>query len=917
MDEFVWLAVVVIAFPVMTLVAFVLALQHRTRLRLLETRLAALEIALARASARPAAMPAPPLAATPDAPGPSGLEPAPPSPDLAGSERAPEIAAPPVSEPAPVPPSPPKTSAPAEPAFSSSTPPPIAPAPARRLDLARLKENFGGFEEKIGARWSVWVGALALALGGVFLVRFAVEQNLIGPKARIGLGLLLAAGLLAGGEALRRLDRRQGFAGLPAASVPSLLTAVGTMTAFGSLYAAYEIYGLLSPQLAFALLGLTGVATVFAALLHGPALAALGFAGAGLTPLLVSSDTPNAWGVAILVMTVGAAALVVARLRLWRWLAVLALAGMAAWGGVLLAFAVPQAVPAAGMMGLGVLILTAVLLTSGHLYGPPEGSGLDLIATLGAALALALATAAAVEGEGLAPLVLLVLTALGALLIAWRAEAASFAAAAVALAVPVKLAAWTFPPVAGSALAPAGPLAGVAPSPPGLALGLFVAYGGLMGALLLVASVLGARRVERARFGLGWALAGTAGPLLLLVAASARLAELERSFAFAALALALAALHTLAAEALTRARRIPVAAAFAAGAVVGLALGLAFALEKGWLTVGLALAALGVAWVSTRRPLPGLRPLAAGLGLVVLGRIGWDPTIAGAQLGTTPVLNWLLWGYGVPALAFAAAARLLAPGGDDWSRRVLESLALVFAVLLAALEVRHLAHGGDITALDTRLFELGLLAAVYAAYAVGLSRLAAITGRWLYRLFSDLVAVLAAFCALGALTEGNPLLTGEAVGGLVFNDLLVAYALPAALMLAFAATQPAQRARVRLAAVALGLALALFYVTLEVSRAFQGPVLAPEAISAAEWYAISAAWLGFGIALLGLGLWRDSRALRLASAAVVGATVVKVFVSDMADLEGVLRALSFIGLGVVLVAMGWLYQRLLARKPRS
>ena len=34
----------------------------------------------------------------------------------------------------------------------------------------------------------------------------------------------------------------------------------------------------------------------------------------------------------------------------------------------------------------------------------------------------------------------------------------------------------------------------------------------------------------------------------------------------------------------------------------------------------------------------------------------------------------------------------------------------------------------------------------------------------------------------------------------------------------------------------------------------------------------------------------------------------------MADLEGMLRALSFIGLGVVLVGIGWLYQRLLVRR---
>jgi uncharacterized membrane protein len=38
-------------------------------------------------------------------------------------------------------------------------------------------------------------------------------------------------------------------------------------------------------------------------------------------------------------------------------------------------------------------------------------------------------------------------------------------------------------------------------------------------------------------------------------------------------------------------------------------------------------------------------------------------------------------------------------------------------------------------------------------------------------------------------------------------------------------------------------------------------------------------------------------------------------VLDLANLEGVMRALSFIGLGLVLIGIGLVYQRLLARRP--
>jgi len=49
----------------------------------------------------------------------------------------------------------------------------------------------------------------------------------------------------------------------------------------------------------------------------------------------------------------------------------------------------------------------------------------------------------------------------------------------------------------------------------------------------------------------------------------------------------------------------------------------------------------------------------------------------------------------------------------------------------------------------------------------------------------------------------------------------------------------------------------------------------------------------------------------LPSAAVVILTVFKVFLIDMSDLTGIYQSLSFIGLGIVLLGVGWLYQRLL------
>jgi uncharacterized membrane protein len=53
---------------------------------------------------------------------------------------------------------------------------------------------------------------------------------------------------------------------------------------------------------------------------------------------------------------------------------------------------------------------------------------------------------------------------------------------------------------------------------------------------------------------------------------------------------------------------------------------------------------------------------------------------------------------------------------------------------------------------------------------------------------------------------------------------------------------------------------------------------------------------------------------RLASAVVIALTIAKAFLIDISTLTGVYRAPSFICLGLVLVAIGWLYQRILFRR---
>ncbi len=74
-------------------------------------------------------------------------------------------------------------------------------------------------------------------------------------------------------------------------------------------------------------------------------------------------------------------------------------------------------------------------------------------------------------------------------------------------------------------------------------------------------------------------------------------------------------------------------------------------------------------------------------------------------------------------------------------------------------------------------------------------------------------------------------------------------------------------------------------------------------------------FLVIGLVLLAYGILRGSRVARLVSAVYILLAVVKAFLFDMAGLTGAYRALSFIGLGLVLVGIGLVYQKLVFAGP--
>lgn len=816
----------------------------------------------------------------------------------------------------------------------AALPPPIA-APAS--GPARP-----GFEAQLGGKWAVWVGGLALALGGVFLVRFSIAQGLLGPGIRVTLGALFALALLAGGEFLRRRSASLVIPGIGAAHAPSVVTAAGAATLFAVAYAAYGLYGFIGPAFAFILLGIIAVATMLAAALHGPILAPLGLLGAYASPLLVGGDANTTWPLVPHFAAVAVSAYGVAHLRRWRWLALSSAVGALIWSILLLG---GEALPALTHIIFQTMLAAIFLVALPYARSDETQVTIDRAANV---VLAAFALVVIIAGDTLqldnarataSALVTLILLATA---IRYPAAAAS-AISAIALTAGTLF----FWPLAWEALIePVNVLPGPLTSGPSPRAFVYVAtFAALTSAAVAGASLWRLATSPRLRLQVSaaYCIAMASGPLVVLVVCyiimTHALDVLDRGydipFAIVAGALGLVYVTTVRMLVARGARphdpaqfgppyyspAILALGSAASAALAALSLGLVFWLDKGMLTVALALSALGAAYVADRTGISFLRYGVGALGLLVLGRLIYDPSIVGGDPGSTILFNWLLWGYGAPALCFLFASRILERAGRDRVTRLTESLAIIFAALLFFFQIRHALHGGDFLVAASNHLEIGLISLTGLCFSLAMVRIDARRPDPVTR-YASLAfgAITLATAGIGLAFAVNPLLTDERlIGGPVFNSALPAYLLPAiaAGVLALAARRTRPFLYIA-AAGALAFVLHLLWMLIAVRAFFQIPRVGFwRTTGEAELWTYSVAFLLTGIAFLAIGLWRDIELLRKVAAGYLLVAVLKVFLVDLSNLEGVMRALSFMALGVVLVGIGLTYQKLLAARTRD
>jgi uncharacterized membrane protein len=775
---------------------------------------------------------------------------------------------------------------------------PIQPEPKAApseppLPLAE-RETFGAlFERLVAGKLLIWLGGIALVVAAIYLIRYSIELGLVTPALRMTAAAGFGLALIVAGEAARWKmadDPR----------IAQALVGAGIAVLYAAAYGTHVLYGLIGAGAASAaMLAITGAALGLS-LRHGAPTAVMGLAGGFLTPALVGD--PDAGPVPLLgyLGLLDLAIFLIAWRRGWTWLAAAAVALSFIWSAFLLSQSAQDA------LASGVFII--LLAVAASLVRPGGGRSLGLIQPLLIGI-VQLALLAARTDLGFLGWVLFgILAAASMVLAALRSEYRLAPAAALVLGLLVLL---------GKAALGQDPFVLRATA----ALTVLFGLGGL-----------GLAFWKGGRLWTAIACGGFAGPLLVVRAAwPPLLDQIEWGGAAALLALGPAALIWR--NRMRASAEIPAdLALLAAGAATALLLGAAVQdlapsdlVAAGWLAVAVAIAlasrrlgdlalgtvaalaaAIGVGRAVVTVPDLSTTAFASLLGFPALA-VDLPGALIALQALALPAVLLVVLGRTLPALPLGARQAFLPAAGG---------LAAA-AVYIWFKQAFGLSDGEDFAARGF-LERTFLTQALFAAgWLCGSGRLPA---RWadpdmMRKAGAALTGLAAARLVWFDMLVHNPAWSPQWVGSPpVLNLLLPAYLLSAVWL--YAARRRATLTGGSGVWLLLFLAALVAGSMLMVRQAFQGAFLDGPALPIAEFYGYSLAGLILSIGLLVAGIRLPDKALRLAGLLLLTATMLKVFLIDASQLKGVLRILSFLGLGIVLIGIGRMYGPVL-RAERS
>ena len=174
-------------------------------------------------------------------------------------------------------------------------------------------------EQKIGTQWILIAGIITVLVGVSLFLKYAYDNFMLSHLTRVLIVTASGAAALILGEVTRRRNYE---------IVAKGVTALGFALLYASVFAAYQLYGLLEILPAFLLASaITAAAMIYAAVLDEVIIAFISLLGGFGTPILVlkTFDNPTQIFIYIIILSIGAMA--IASYRKWRSINILTFIG--------------------------------------------------------------------------------------------------------------------------------------------------------------------------------------------------------------------------------------------------------------------------------------------------------------------------------------------------------------------------------------------------------------------------------------------------------------------------------------------------------------------------------------------------------------------------------------------------------------
>ena len=755
--------------------------------------------------------------------------------------------------------------------------------------------------EQFKDNWMLWVGGLSVALAAVFLARYAIQYGVLGPVGRIIAGIVTGLALHISAEYLRRklANNHPSFA---------MLAAGGSIGLFATLLAALHYYQMFSPTLVFFVLAVVAVITMWLSLIHGPILAAMGMVGAYVLPILVSTGSGNVL-VALaysLIITISILLLLQYVKRGWLWYGMVA--GSLFWWAVSLDSSSADHWRLWYLAVLGYVFLSVMQkdwflqhtlafqngdrfynLLSNKISEPERW-------TVTALLGVVFALIVSVISEGID----------AALLPAWLPLSLLILYAA-------RLQAYL---IVHSWLSLFGILGGliIVQVDTGLAtqikpLELQQQPDFLHNMLLFVVVFSGMAFINErtAVLKVAWTAMTLMTPILVLVAVYLLMPAYLEQTIWALTGVLVGALYLFLA---TSAKAKGWSRDWQAWLYLSGHFAYSFAavtyFNNGTLTLAIAIQAVSLVMIINRYQLTELDWLVKVITAVTVLRLSANPWLM--DYATTS--HWTIWTYGGSFLAIASAAYLLRE--NQRLSRWLEGAALHLLVLTIWVELRYYLYDGVVFQSDYTFTEAALNVMIFGSLALiyyyrsSLSQ----TSQKIYQYYSYILmlAAISIYAIILTQTLDNDYSVWSEIGTTpIWNIILLAYGFPVVL---FALAMHFYYPRLKVYFEYLTGLAAFIFINLEIRHLWQGTLNLNLPTSDGEFYTYSIVWLLAAIAMIILGSYRLGRRYYKVGMAMLVLVVLKVFIFDMSQLDGVYRIIAFMGLGLSLLGMAYIHKKL-------